>query len=368
MLRSYTKDTLLVASALLTVALTLDLSPRFSGLLQSRADESAIFAIAHVGWYTLLRSADIMAEFLPISCFLGVVWCEISHIWSRERLMVWSTGRSPWQSIVPALLFAAMAGGWQFALDVYLRPAAVMSQMQTRLGDYGARFDRRVQPHRWMTAGTDLMQARIEFGPPPVLHDITIYRLDTEGHLQGVVTASTAVPIPQHGRWLLHRVRNWDAAAGMDRSGAAPPTDALIGQREYPLKLDPTALSYSGIPAKFLPHPVVASLANASDDVDAVHDYRTWNVAGSGRALFVMGMVLVAWALSSTLLAQGTRFDVVLGIGLVGYGGQVLMKVFIVLGEHGFVRPLVAAWSVSLLMFLVCFIALVAQGRSKLAL
>ena len=49
-----------------------------------------------------------------------------------------------------------------------------------------------------------MLRADIEFGPPLKLRNVTVYKLDSDGHLAEVDTASVARPL-DNGMWRLER-------------------------------------------------------------------------------------------------------------------------------------------------------------------
>ena len=190
MLGVYLRHTLMVIAALMTIALTIDLWPQVP-LFQGGPLQVAVDVVR----LTALRLPDLMPPFIPFATFLGVVWSESAFTESRERLLVWNSGRSPLFCLIPALLAGVVMGGAQFALDAWLRPAAIHVQIAERLGREGIRLDRSQSGgSHWIALPDGLLRADIEYGPPLKLHDVTIYKMDSNGHLAEVDTASQAQP------------------------------------------------------------------------------------------------------------------------------------------------------------------------------
>lgn len=353
-LRAYAQSCLIVAGALGTIGIGIDLPPRLSQVLAHDPHATGLHAVLLVGWYVLLRLADIMTELWPIACCLGMLWAEVAHTWSRERLVVWNSGRSPAQCLAPVVLFGLAAGGVQLALDTYLRPAAVMTQVETKLGDYGRRFDRSpTKAPVWLAAGRDVVRARLIYGPPAALEEVTLYRLDAAGRLVAVMTARSATPGSPPGTWLLHHGTEWAAQRDPATTDAAllralPPSPAGAVQdftaRAIALRLDPLWLSMHGIQPQYLPQSVLMALARSSGDLYEASPYRAWSQVRLGRGLFAFGMVLLASSLALMLLAYRTRFAAVMAVAATGYVAHVLMKVLIITGEYGYVPPLLAGW------------------------
>ena len=90
MLGAYLRHTLMVAAALMTIALTIDLFPQVALL-----HETGVMAVVAIARLVALRLPDLLPPFIPFATFLGVVWAESAFTESRERLLVWNSGRSP---------------------------------------------------------------------------------------------------------------------------------------------------------------------------------------------------------------------------------------------------------------------------------
>jgi hypothetical protein len=141
MLGAYLRHTLMVAAALMTIALTIDLWPQVA-LLGDDPRYGGPFLIWHIARLAVLRVPDLLPPLLPFATFLGVVWSESAFTESRERLLIWNSGRSPLLCLTPAVLAGVLMGGAVFVLDGLLRPAAIHRQMAEVLGREGIRLDR----------------------------------------------------------------------------------------------------------------------------------------------------------------------------------------------------------------------------------
>ena len=137
MLGAYLRHTMMVSAALMTMALTIDLWPQVA--LFTGDPLQVVFGMA---WLAVLRLPDLLPPFMPFATFLGVVWSESAFTESRERLLIWNSGRSPLFCLMPALLAGLVMGVVLFALDAWLRPAAIHVQIAERLGREGIRLDR----------------------------------------------------------------------------------------------------------------------------------------------------------------------------------------------------------------------------------
>jgi lipopolysaccharide export system permease protein len=346
MLRAFLRQASIATVGILIVALTVDLAPELGKLLTAGPDGEGIWIVARLGWYIVLRSADFIPRLLPIGCFLGVVACEISQVWSRERLAVWNSGRSPLQCMVPALILSVIAGAIQFGFDAYLRPAAVAVQIANHLGEYGERFDRRPSRDRtWMTAGNSLIYAHLDLGSPPALRDAMIYRLEPDGRLYEVIAAAEVKPGAGKNLWLAQRFSQWNIANGerLPNIDETLPVKSREVQ-EVVLQIDPLWLTNFGISPMFLAQRTLTKLAN-TDGVFAQHRYRTWLQVRYADLILPGGMVLLAVSLSFLLLPYGATLTAIVGMVLAGYAGHVSMRAFVLLGDYGYAPPAIAAWA-----------------------
>src|SRR5690606_1925885 len=150
---------------------------------------------ARLLWYCTLRSVDVVTRFLGVAVFLGILWWEFGQNRSGERVAVWNAGITPLGAMTPPVLFAVLLIGVQSALEFWLRPAAVLSQIDSGLGAYGEDYGRTAPGSSvWFVAGDDLVATRIDYGPPVTLRNPIVYRLSDSNRLLGVVAADSAGP------------------------------------------------------------------------------------------------------------------------------------------------------------------------------
>jgi lipopolysaccharide export LptBFGC system permease protein LptF len=338
-----------VVAALLIVALTLDLASRANQVV-AQASGGVPGLILHMGWYLLLRICDLVGNLLPLACFMGLFWSEITLTQSRERIVIWNGGRSPLQSLVPIALLGVLLGAFQVTALGVLRPTAVAIQIETQLGGYGEWFDRRLKPEerRWIVLPNHMVQARIDYRNRTLV-DVQLFELSEAGRLTGRVAAASAVPADIPGTWIFRNGSRWTAPA----DGAPSPTHGTGAARRFAeeriaLPLEPLWLANLGIDARYLPQPTLSQLAGIEGLNEA--SYRTWWHVRIAQAVLPLGMMLMASALSMTLLAQRTLFKPMILIGLAGYFLYVTNNVVVWLGEYGQLPPLFAAWFMPLAM------------------
>jgi lipopolysaccharide export system permease protein len=350
MLGAYLRHTMMVTAALMTVALTIDLWPQVA--LVSGDPLTVVFSL---GKLALLRLPDLLPPFIPFAAFLGVVWSESAFTESRERLLVWNSGRSPVYCLVPALFAGLVLGIFLFVVDVGLRPAAIHLQMAERLGREGIRLDRsRSGGAHWIALPDGLLRAGIEYGPPVKLHDVTIYKLDSEGHLAEVDNAATAEP---QGRdvWLLKNGRYW--RADFENQGNTVSTTRGNEEAEIPfqartvaMSLDPLWLRNLGLSPQYLYLGDLRELARAPIMSRDLSGYKTRLQLDFGEVAFTLLMALLGASLSMLYFAFVTRWFALVAVLLTGYLAHFASKAFILMGEFGYIAPFWAGWLAPILL------------------
>jgi len=292
---------------------------------------------------------------LPFATFLGVVWSESAFTESRERLLIWNSGRSPIFCLVPALMAGVVMGVVLFGMDAWLRPAAIHVQIAHKLGREGLRLDRSQSGgNHWIALPDGLLRAEIEYGPPLKLHNVTIYKLDSEGHLSEVDTAAVARPLG-HNRWSLENGSYWRADA--DGAGRVLTTAPAQEEAQVPFQargvtmaLDDLWLRNLGLSPQYLRLGELKTLANAQIMSRDLSGYKTRLQVIFGEALFTCLMALLGAALSMLYFAYQTRWVELVMVLLVGYLAHFASKAFQLMGEFGYIAPFFAGWLAPLLL------------------
>ncbi len=353
MLASYGRFAFLATFALLVLALSIDSTLFLVKVLAVVAIWPGPRAL-WVAWYLILRATDFLTELLPLGCFIGVFFAEIVHTRSRERLIVWLSGRAAPQCVTPIVLFALIVGLLQLGLNIYLRPLAVMTLAADRLGSYGENFNPAGSGDpQWIAAGHDLIEAIVEPGATPVLRDVRVYRLDRSFDLKGFWRARSAKPAGEYA-WMLFDGYEWvsetgDAGADAERGGLFDSGHRVaFTQRELDLQAAPIWVANSRIGARYLPNSVFRALGKVEFAPDS--EYRTWAQARYSLALFCAAMPLLATGLAMMLMTNSISVPALFFIVLSGYAANLAMKVTILLGEHGRLAPVLAGWTVPLLL------------------
>jgi lipopolysaccharide export LptBFGC system permease protein LptF len=354
MLAGYLRHVFMVICVLLAIALTIDLWPQFH-LIANGHGHGALAAIWSVLRFSALRTPNLVAPFLPFATFLGVVWTEMVHTQSGERMLVWNSGRSPIQCLAPVVVLGVILGAGEFAMDAYLGPAAMSVQMHERLGLDGRRLDRtRRGENHWIALSGGLLRTEIEYGPPPVLHHLTLYKRDAAGRLTEVDTAAVAHRQPGTNLWLMRDGSFWmpegsqasgDAAhSALAPEGAEADTMVPFDERTVSVELDPLWLSVFGMEPQYLSMRVLRALARSDRGPQSKGLYRTRLQVLYGEILLPGAMALMAASLSMLLLAYGTPIKPLVGIVFVGYLAHFGTKACLLMGQNGYMPAVVAGW------------------------
>jgi lipopolysaccharide export system permease protein len=349
MLGAYLRHTVMVAAALMTIALTIDLWPQislFSG--------SPLHMAGSIGLLTVLRLSDLLPPFIPFAAFLGVVWSESAFTESRERLLIWNSGRSPLLCLVPALFAGLLVGAFLLVVDAWLRPVAIHIQMAEVLGREGIRLDRgKSGGTHWIALPDGLLKAEIQYGPPLELHDATIYKLDSDGHLAEVDTASVVRPAG-NGVWRLIGGHYWRAdfadQGKVLTTGVREENEIPFQTRTIAMSLDELWLSNLGLSPQYLSLTDLHNLAHAQIMSRDLSGYKTRIQTLFGETLFTCLMTVLAAALSMLYFAYATRWFALVTVLLAGYLAHFASKAFSLMGEFGYISPFLAGWLAPLLL------------------
>jgi len=355
MLAAYLRHVFIMTSVLLAIALTIDLWPQFHLIADSHG-RGALAAIWGVVRFAALRTPGLVAPFFAFATFLGVVWTEVVHTQSGERMLVWNSGRSPVQCLTPVILLGVILGVAEFTMDAYLGPAAMAVQMHERLGLDGQRLDRtRRGDNHWIAVTGGLLNTEIEYGPPSVLHNLTFYRRDASGLLTEVDMAAVARQLPGTKLWLMRNGRFWTPEQGPHSAVALESStgETMIpfAERTVSLDLDPLWLHVFGMESQYLPMSVLRALTRTDTGPESKGLYRTRLHVLYGETLLPGAMALLAVSLSMLLLAYGTPPTAMVGIVFAGYLAHFGTKACLLMGQNGYMPPVLAGWFVPAALF-----------------
>ncbi len=372
----YLQRMVVVVSALLLIALTIDLIKQGEGVVKEMTTREGTGTVQALVYFSMLRLPDLAANLMVVSTFLAVLWWEVQQNMSNERTVIWTTGRSPVQGMAAALILGCLMWPVQFGLDVYLRPLGVGQQIEDRLGKFGRWFDRtRINQFQWISVGDDLLRARIRYGPPTELLDVSLYRLTPGGRLKSVVIAKKAVPAGQDTVWTFQQVERWDPAPpalnSQSRQFTQPDsreTEILyrgpsVASRQIVLNLSQLWVRNFDIHAELLPQDVLRRLSQDHPQDYKRYNYETWYHFRHARSVLPLLVALLAASVALlTTARKPTLVDFAI-IFLSGYAVHVAVKTAVSLGELGYLPPLVAAWIVPVCVGTVVTLLLLRASR-----
>lgn len=359
-LAGYLRHVAMVAAVLMIIALTIDLWPQIDLVTASSGTGAS-----HPSWnllrFSALRLPGLIAPLLPFATFLGVAWAEITHTQAGERMFVWNTGRSPSQCLPAAVLLGLILGPLEFTLDAYLGPQAMAVQMRERLGLDGQRLDRtRAGDVHWIASSTGLLKAEIIYGPPPVLHELTFFKLDDQNRLIEIDRARSAQQVPGTATWLMEDGSFWVPPA--PSAGEDPAAPALVAddpghhrmlpftQRSIVLDVPPLWLSVLGVEPQYLPISVLRALEPYDEAPLSRGLYRTRIQVLYGEALLPGAMAVLAASLAILLLPYSVEPLPVFGIIMSGYMAHAGTKACLLMGQNGYMPAALAGWLVPVIL------------------
>lgn len=371
LLASHLRHTMIVLSILLAIALTIDLWPQFQ-VVASRGGEG-LAGVWSVVRFSGLRTPGLIAPLLPFATFIGVVWTEVAHTQSGERMLVWNSGRSPLQCVAPALLAGAIIGAADFTMDGFLGPASMHIQMSERLGLDGVRLDRaQISKPAWMSTPGGIVRAEVEYGPPPVLHNVMVFKRDDAGHLIEVNVAPHARWQSDTDRWTLEDGQSWKATDKSDVSKtmvfgkASQQTMTPFETLDVAIDADPVWFTWYNLVPQYIPLPVLLQLAS-SDRIPGVHgQYETRFHVVVAEAVLPALMALLASSLAMLLLAYRVSAPALIGMVFSGYIAHFGIKACLIMGQNGYMNPILAGWLVpSCLAIAITCVFLVIEVQRK---
>ena len=364
MLGAYLRHTMMVAAALMTIALTIDLWPQVSLF-----GGNPLHVASAIIWLAALRLSDLLPPFIPFATFLGVVWSESAFTESRERLLIWNSGRSPLFCLMPALFAGLLMGAFLFVVDAWFRPVAIHIQMAEVLGREGIRLDRsKSGGTHWIALPDGLLKAEIQYGPPLQLHDATIYKLDSNGHLAEVDTASVVAPVA-NGLWRLTHGHYWRAdfanLGNVLSTGSHEENEIPFATRTISINLNVLWLSNLGLSPQYLFLSDLRRLAHAQIMSRDLSGYKTRLQTVFGETLFTCLMAFIAAALSMLYFAFATRWLALVTVLLAGYLAHFASKAFSLMGEFGYIPPFFAGWLAPVILVIAIGWALLMIQRKR---
>ena len=330
---AYLRNVAIIASVLLSVALTIDLWPQMNAVMNAGGHGAARNLLV----FCLLRIPGLMAPLMPFRTFLAVWLTEMAHTRSGERLFVSNAGRSPLKSLCPVLLLGLLVGPATFVLDGCLGPAAITEQMREHIGRDAQRLDRsQTSGTIWIESRKGLISTRIAYGPPAILHDLSFYRFDNNFQLVEIDMAPIARYDATSDQWHLLKPSTWKGDA-FSPTQVTPVPDAEITRD---LGIFPQWLSVYGIEVQYLPIHTLRTLARHGGEGYDAAPYKT-RLASLYAAFVLPGaMALLAYVLSAGLIPYTVTASRAGRVLAWGYGAHATTRVCVLLGQ----TAVIPAW------------------------
>ncbi len=328
---------------LLLIAISIDLARYFDQVVSTAADGGLLDRGMILARYLGLRIVDMVTRLLPIAVFVGILGFETWSILTRRRAIQWISGRNPLRVLGPTAAVGLMFGALQWGLETEWRPRAVLTQAAERLGGYGERYERaRPRKDVWIFAGERLVHSQVRFGPPSELIGVDVYRLDAAGRLAEVIRAPRAEPTPATGLWRFHRATRWqrDPERPTLMRAVTGPMEDLV-----PIPLHPLAVTYMGLPAKYIPDDDLRTIVASGAGTLVGADHRVWLEVRAASALLPLAMALLATSVSFFAGARRPGVLVLILCSLAGYALHIANRVFVAAGELEGLSPFAAAWT-----------------------
>lgn len=351
LMAGYLRHILIVVSVLLAIALTIDLWPQFQDVAaRGSGNLGAVWAVVR---FAALRTPGLIAPLLPFATFIGVLWTEVAHTQSGERMLIWNSGRSPAQCLAPVVLAGLLLGAADFVMDGILGPASMGIQMAENLGRDGARLNRgKLSAPAWIAADGGILRANIEYGPPPILRNVMYFSRDPNGKLTEVDVAPTAVLEEGSTHWTMRGGQYWNPSSQGDVSrtifGGRATQQKMTPFAEKPitLSINPLWFTWHSLQPQYIPLPVLAELASSERVPDSHGQYQTRLHVVFAEAFLPGLMALLASALSMLLLAYRTPVPALIGIVFSGYAAHFGTKACLIMGQNGYMNPVLSGWLV----------------------
>ena len=150
-----------------------------------------------------------------------------------------------------------------------------------------------------------------------------------------------------YGKWAILGSRARRGRQFGQRRETMLPFDARVVE----LEIDPLWLSQYGIESQYLPMSILRALAQ-SDGVPLDKGlYRTRLYFLYGELFLPLAMALLAASLSILLLAYNTPASPLVGILVAGYMAHSATKAMLLMGQNGYMPPILAGWLVPIALF-----------------
>lgn len=342
----YLRRAVVFTGIILAIVLVLDVVGRMTRVLSLNDDATGLDGLLALASYIGLRAAFVIPSVLPIAAIMGVVWAEFGLSRSHERIMIFSSGRAPVRSLMPALIFGILIGLMQFCAVNFSRPYSTEVQAQSEYRYYGPRYVSAATPDaKWFVTNDTVFNARIVFGPPVVLQDVLVYQIAPSGRLGSIIRADRATSRPESNSWEFHNGTVWTFAATQDGwTGLRAADETVFVSRTMPVPLDPLWVEFIDIKPHLLPFEILHSLAVADSGIPNSVAFMAAYQQRYASILTCIAMAMIGAGLSLLLFGPLMAPIKLLQVAAFGYAAHVGSTVLMLLGEHNLLPLSLAIW------------------------
>ena len=326
--RLYLIRVIIVAFAIAIAVLAVDIAGNFDRVMTASGRQALPPGAARVLQYLLLRLAYNAPAILPLSAAVGIVWAEWTLTRGYERLIIVNTGRSPFVSLMPALMIGLLVGTLQFTALSVLRPTAVAAQGVMGFRYYGPRLSGGEPETRWIVLDRAVIHTKISFvDDKALLSDVTVFDLDADYRLR----ATTSAPRAQlKGARLV-----FDAPQRWARQPDLGVSEILI---------DPVWLRNIGIEPRFVSQRDLTHLGQGGAGILGAGLYRATQLDRMAAVPRLVALTVLMATLSLTLMRPRMSLAPALRLAAAGYGVHFLSQGLSILGENGTLPAALALW------------------------
>lgn len=342
----YLRRALIFTGIVLAIILALDVVGHMTRVLSLNDDARGLDGLWALVHYVLLRAAFVLPQLLPLTAIMGVLWAEFALARSNERAMIFSSGRAPLYSVMPALIFGVIIGALQFGAVNVARPYSTEVQAEAGYRNYGAPFNStETADAAWFATEDTVFNARVAFGPPAVLKDVVVYQIASSGRLDAIITADRATALPSGDGWEFQNGKAWTFSWAEDGwSWLNQADETFFASIAEPLPLDPVWADHINIDPHLLPFGPLRQLATRETGIPNALSFRAAYQQRYADVLISIAMALVGACLALTLFKPKTAPTRLLAVAAIGYAVHVSTTTLTLLGENGLVPLAVSVW------------------------
>lgn len=361
----YLQRGIILAVVTISIVVALDISANIDQVINANPASSGSGNFLHILYYSLLRVSFVSPSVLLFAGVWGIVWAEYSLATSHERIMLFNCGKSYIPSLVPALLVGGLVGLLQFSIAGFVKPATIELESASTHRSYGLKFDRPAQSKaEWISVRNHIIRARVEIAEDVRLNEVSVFTFGQNHKLQRIVRADHALATPQPDLWqfLDGAVTEFPAVAAEDRR--KPKMDETRFEvLEIELPLSPLWLENFGVLPILLPQPLLHALIRQGDHVPKAYKYEMAAFERYSSILYCVAMALLTAHLAMTRFKSGMMPYRALSVAAVGFAAYFFLSITLMLGHHGYIPVLIAAWSIPLIATVVGIGAVYAHVR-----